>query len=201
VIDGWSSALLIALGTGGVFLGQLIALNPAFTREHIGEWPILNALLPGFLAPATLLMLLHRDLGRTEPLRFLRLPAAIGALVLAFTWVTLETKHAFQGARLLAWHQSDAEYYAYSVVWLAFAFALLAAGLWRRQPALRHGALAVLLVTVLKVFLSDMAGLHGLYRVASFLGLGLSLVAIGWIYQRFVYPDASAGPSSASPLP
>jgi uncharacterized membrane protein len=73
-------------------------------------------------------------------------------------------------------------------VWLLFAFALLAAGLWRGQAGLRYGALAVLLVTVLKVFISDMAGLEGLYRVASFFGLGLSLVAIGWIYQRFVYP-------------
>ena len=56
---------------------------------------------------------------------------------------------------------------------------------------LRHAALAVLLIAVLKVFISDMAGLEGLYRVASFLGLGLSLVAIGWIYQRFVYPARS----------
>jgi uncharacterized membrane protein len=48
----------------------------------------------------------------------------------------------------------------------------------------------------LKVFISDMAGLQGLYRVASFLGLGLSLVAIGWIYQRFVYPRPP-GPASA----
>ena len=76
----------------------------------------------------------------------------------------------------------------------------MAAGLWRRQATLRYGALAVLLVTVLKVFISDLAGLEGLYRVASF--LGLSLVAIGWIYQRFVYPARSAPTSGiASPLP
>jgi uncharacterized membrane protein len=86
------------------------------------------------------------------------------------------------------------------VVWLLFAFLLLAAGLWRKQAGLRYGALAVLLIAVAKVFISDMAGLQGLYRVASFLGLGLSLVAIGWIYQQFVYPrpaEASTGPASA----
>ena len=51
--------------------------------------------------------------------------------------------------------------------------------------------LAVLVVTALKVFLLDMAGLTGLYRVGSFLGLGLSLIGIGYIYQRFVFarPD------------
>ena len=43
-----------------------------------------------------------------------------------------------------------------------------------------------MVLVVLKVFLSDMSGLEGLYRIASFIGLGLSLVGIGWLYQRFV---------------
>jgi uncharacterized membrane protein len=146
-------------------------------------------------------MLILPDVERAWPAARLRVPAAAGALLLAFVWVTLETKHAFQGSRLVAWHRSDGEYYAYSLAWLCFAFALLAAGLWRSKPALRYGALAVLLVAVLKVFISDMAGLQGLYRVASFLGLGLSLVAIGWIYQRFVYPVRPVSPPApASPL-
>jgi uncharacterized membrane protein len=200
-VDGAYAGVLLVLGVTGVFLGQLIALNPAFTGERIGELPLLNKLILAYLVPAVLLMLITRDLGGLEVLRQLRLPALVGALLLAFAWVTLETKHAFQGERLVAWHQSDAEYYAYSVVWLLFAFVLLAAGLWRKQAALRHAALAVLLVTVLKVFISDMAGLQGLYRVASFLGLGLSLVAIGWIYQRFVYPAARREQTPASPLP
>jgi uncharacterized membrane protein len=40
---------------------------------------------------------------------------------------------------------------------------------------------------VLKVFLYDMSDLTGLYRVASFLGLGLTLIAIGHVYRRFVF--------------
>ncbi len=199
-IDAVYSLVLITLGVFGI-LGLLLGFNPALTGEAVGEWPILNELLIGYLGPAVLLMLIVRDLGGFKEIASLRPVAAIGALALAFTWVTLETKHAFQGTQMRLWHESDAEYYAYSAVWLCFAFALLAAGLWRREPALRYGALAVLLVTVLKVFISDMAGLEGLYRVASFLGLGLSLVAIGWIYQRFVYPAASGTAQSASPLP
>jgi uncharacterized membrane protein len=200
-VDAVYAGVLLSLAVAGVFLGQLIALNPVFTGEPVGKLPIVNKLLLGYLAPAALLMLIMRDLARLEPLRQLRPAVLGGSLVLAFSWVTLETKHAFQGERLVAWHSSDAEYYAYSVVWLGFAFLLLAAGLWRREAAFRHAALAVLLITVLKVFISDMAGLEGLYRVASFLGLGLSLVAIGWIYQRFVYPAAAHEQEPASPLP
>jgi uncharacterized membrane protein len=33
-----------------------------------------------------------------------------------------------------------------------------------------------------------MSELTGLYRVASFLGLGLFLIGIGYLYQRFVFP-------------
>ena len=39
-------------------------------------------------------------------------------------------------------------------------------------------------LTIAKVFLVDMSGLAGLYRVASFLGLGLSLAGLGWIVRR-----------------
>ncbi|MGH6875581.1 MAG: DUF2339 domain-containing protein [Aestuariivirgaceae bacterium] len=189
-IDGWYAAILIALGAFGVLVVQLLFLNPVLTSEYIGEWPVIDTLLLGYLAPALLLAVIARDLGDIPRLVWLRPATAIGALILAFVWVTLETKHLFQGPKLVPWHRSAGEYYAYSVVWLIFAFLLLAAGLWRRQPGLRYAALAVLLIAVLKVFISDMAGLQGLYRVASFLGLGLSLVAIGWIYQRFVYPQS-----------
>ena len=43
-------------------------------------------------------------------------------------------------------------------------------------------------LAVLKIFLWDMAELEGLYRVASFLGLGLCMVGLGWFYQRQVLP-------------
>jgi uncharacterized membrane protein len=77
-------------------------------------------------------------------------------------------------------------------VWLISSLVLLAVGLWRKSPWLRHGALAILILTVCKVFLSDMAALGGLYRVASFLGLGLFLVGIGYVYQRYVFTGKRA---------
>ncbi len=60
-------------------------------------------------------------------------------------------------------------------------------GLIKKRSVSRYAALLVLVVTVLKVFLLDMNDLAGLWRVASFLGLGLSLVGIGYLYQRFLY--------------
>src|SRR5262249_4212371 len=150
-------------------------------------YPVLNALLVAYLAPAILVGLIAYWLPPIIKAPFARIALFVIALVLVLTWITLETKRFFQGPVLDLWAVSDAEYYAYSVVWLVFALVLMAVGLWRNTPWLRHGALAILILTVCKVFLSDMAALGGLYRVASFLGLGLFLVGIGYIYQRYVF--------------
>jgi uncharacterized membrane protein len=50
-------------------------------------------------------------------------------------------------------------------------------------------------VTTLKVFLFDMGALVGLWRVLSFLGLGLALIALGAIYRRFVVPQGAPATS------
>jgi uncharacterized membrane protein len=187
ILDVWWSAVLIGLGLSGVIFGQLLVLNPIITGEPVGTYPILNELLVAYLAPAVLIALLAREVRYFEPIRQGDAILSGVALILMMVWLTLETKHAFEGPQLTRFAQSDAEYYAYSVVWLISAFVLLGFGIWRGTAWLRHGALAILIITVLKVFLSDMAALGGLYRVASFLGLGLCLVGIGYLYQRFVF--------------
>jgi uncharacterized membrane protein len=41
--------------------------------------------------------------------------------------------------------------------------------------------MAVIGLTIAKVFFVDMAGLSGLLRVLSFMGLGLALLALTWL--------------------
>ena len=49
----------------------------------------------------------------------------------------------------------------------------------------------MLLLVICKVFLIDMSHLSGLWRAVSFLGLGGSLVLLGWLFQRFSQPAES----------
>ncbi len=72
-----------------------------------------------------------------------------------------------------------------SVVWLLFGVALLALGFLRQAAALRHAGMVLVCIVVAKVFLIDMAGLQGLLRVFSFLGLGAALIGLGYAYRRF----------------
>jgi uncharacterized membrane protein len=52
---------------------------------------------------------------------------------------------------------------------------------------MRYASLVVMLLTVGKVFLYDASQLTGLWRVVSFLGLGLSLLGLSWFYSRFIF--------------
>ncbi len=73
---------------------------------------------------------------------------------------------------------------SYSAWFMLLGAALLALGFWQGRPALRWQGLVLLSVAAAKVFLVDMSRLDQGYRVLSFLGLGLLLLGISFIYQR-----------------
>src|SRR5262245_64736053 len=112
-------------------------------------------------------------------------------------WLTAVVRQLFQGPILFGGQTSDAELYTYSLVWLGYGFALLGIGVWQRAQPIRYASAAVVLMTVCKVFLIDAAGLTGLYRVASFLGLGISLIGIGYLYQQLLLRRRPAEESSS----
>ena len=71
-----------------------------------------------------------------------------------------------------------------SALWTVSGFGALILGLRRDLRAVRLGALALLMGTVGKVFLYDLATLTSIYRVISFIGLGLVLLAAAFTWQR-----------------
>jgi uncharacterized membrane protein len=187
----WGARILAGLAAGQVVLLQLIAANPLVTGEPVGETAVFNVLLLAYGAPALLALLIAREAERQRELTFATIAGGL-ATVLLLAWITLEVRRAFHGSTLDQGDPSEAELYAYSAAWLAFGIGLLAAGIWRGIAALRYASLAIVILTVAKVFLVDMAELEGLFRVLSFLGLGLVLVGTGFFYQRFVFPPKPA---------
>jgi uncharacterized membrane protein len=69
-------------------------------------------------------------------------------------------------------------------LWAVVGVGALLVGLRRDRRGLRAAALGLLLLTVGKVFLYDLAALTSLYRVASFVGLGLFLLLGAFAWQR-----------------
>ena len=130
-----------------------------------------------------------------EPNRNVALVVEAAASILAFVYVSLEVRHLFDpGFERAGFGASGLELYTYSIVWLLFGVALLAVGFLRGAAALRHAGMALVCVVVAKVFLIDMAGLQGLLRVFSFLGLGAALVGLGYAYRRFGFDEGQRTP-------
>jgi uncharacterized membrane protein len=71
-----------------------------------------------------------------------------------------------------------------SALWSVVGVGALVMGLRRRDDAVRRLALAWLMVAVAKVFLYDLSTLTSIFRVVSFVVLGLVLLAGGYAHQR-----------------
>ena len=74
---------------------------------------------------------------------------------------------------------------ALSIVWVGYSILLIAYGIWRRSLLLRMLAIILVGIAILKIFFYDLSFLETGYRIVSFIGLGLILLAISFLYQRF----------------
>ena len=176
VLDfAWRIQGVLALA-GGVLL---LLGNPVWLNLRAGQ----AALAFGYLVPAAL-----AGLAAMQPeLRRVLKPVGLFALVAGFAWISLEVRLLFHdGDQMGSASTLDAEMWSYSGVWLGYGAVLMAAGIWFGARSVRLAALGVIVVVVGKVFLLDMANLDGLWRVLSFLGLGLSLIGLGAVFRRFV---------------
>ena len=172
-------------GMGGLIGAMLlIPLADIASREPGG--PLLDSALAAYVAPGLLAVLARRE-PEIKALRPLPTVLSLYALGAGFVWLTVEVNRASRSyATGAARHQ--AEIWGYSGAWLAYGVILMALGIRTQSKLLRLAALTVVGVTSVKVFLIDIGGIGGLWRVMSFLGLGLVLIGLGAIYRRFVAP-------------
>jgi uncharacterized membrane protein len=78
----------------------------------------------------------------------------------------------------------------YSIAWALFALALLLIGMRQKTKWVRYAGLALLLVTLVKLFLHDFDNLGPLYRIGAFIGVAIILIVASFVYQRFLAPAA-----------
>jgi uncharacterized membrane protein len=191
-------ALVIAALTLCVIVFDLFGvLDPDFTSQPVGG-VFFNRILLGYGLPAVLSITLALIARTTRPMTY-RVIAVIAAVLLALFYLTLEVRRLFHGP-ILAGPTGDFEQYCYSTVWLVYGIALLAFGFVLRSQPARLVALAVIALTIAKVFIYDTASISGIFRALSVIGLGVVLLGIGWVYQRVLYPRtrlaAPASPTS-----
>lgn len=184
--------------SGSVILAMNPLLNANISIKGIG---VLNSLVIAYLLPALLLGAIALVSRRSRPKAYVRGLAGLGLLSFMI-YVTASVRAAFSGKMisLFAEAPQGTELYAISAAWLLIGISLLGAGLKTRRQDLRIVSGAIIIVTVLKAFLIDMAGLEGVLRAMSFVSLGVILIVIGRVYQKLIFnPETSSIPPVEQP--
>jgi uncharacterized membrane protein len=82
-----------------------------------------------------------------------------------------------------------------TVLWVLYGGTALLYGFLRRSREARYAGLVLLGVVVLKVFLVDLSEVQAIYRVVSFLALGVVLLGVSALYQKLRSRPASPASS------
>ena len=180
------ASALLSLST----LVRLVA-NPSLWEYHprsgaiVFNWYLYTFGLPAlaFFATAHLL----KDDAAAKQYRY---PSALwfagGAVI--FVLLNVEIADAYSTGQTIGIHMgaSLGEDMTYSLGWGVFGISTLVVGMLARSTRARLSALAVLLLTIGKVFLHDLWHLGALYRVGSMVGLAMALLLVSFLTQRFI---------------
>lgn len=181
-----SGGILIVLSLLRIIFFDLLAYNPLLTHQQIDGVYIFNTLLLPYGLPMLWLFLINKELIKIEQMKYIKY-TDICLFVLLFIFVTFNVRQIYHGQYLDVGIMTSAEVYTYSVAWLLVGIGLLFFGTLWKNKTLRIASLAFLIITIGKVFLYDASELTDLYRVFSFLGLGICLIGLSWFYTRFVF--------------
>lgn len=188
-----------------------LALNPAVLSYHPrAEFPIFNwylhtygvATASLFAAARLLAPPRNRMLGHNvRPLLY-----TLGT-VLAFFTVNIEIADYFStpGVAALTFQFSGnfARDMSYSIAWALFALLLLIVGIRKRTAATRYAGLAMLGITIVKLFFHDLSQLDQLYRIGAFIVVAVIAIVASFLYQRFLAAASKSNETNTaiSPAP
>jgi len=197
----------LAIYNGYVFAGEYrLIFNPRF-----GTLGLVAALYFG----AGYLYRGERQAGRLQPVHWPAIDVTaeetyfdqiLGVLgnVVAVAGLTMEVHHYYANA--IAQGLSPfpdmrmAEMATYSIVWAVYAALMVACGFALRYPLFRYLGLGAFGLIVLKVFFIDLSHLRWLPRVLALAVLGLMLIGVSILYQKFLARVAQPDNDDGLPL-
>ncbi|MGF1864132.1 DUF2339 domain-containing protein [Enterovibrio norvegicus] len=182
VYRGYGYLLLLAFVAFEVLLNTM---DSPLIHDHVlaSEWPVFNMLTLGWLLPAAVLFGTY--FCRLSALQISPRIYAGAGLALAGIWLGMSIRHFWQPSSMTIFNSTSmAELFSYSVAGLVVGGVLTWAGVTRQALHVQRVGLVLLACVAVKVFLWDVSSLDGFWRAISFLGLGASLIGLGWLFQK-----------------
>jgi uncharacterized membrane protein len=169
-----------------------LALNPAVLTYHSRSGvPIWNWYLYTYgIAAACCFAAGKLTAPPRDRLGELSLPATLFSFgtILLFLLMNIEIADYFSKSITLQleFNADLARDMTYSIAWSLFALALLLIGMHRQVAGIRYAGIGLLVVTLAKLFLHDLASLDQLYRIGAFVAVSVVLIGASYLYQRFL---------------
>ena len=188
----WAGAVvgvfaLIAFLTAGML--QFFELRDSYllARANTGAGPMMNLLVRYFSYAVVALLIyikyrfvsdedLSGDLRSEE--RYFTFEA--GVVVTLFITASCELLHLMAQAGI-----DDGAKLGLSILWGVFALAMIVAGIARGKRHLRLAAIALVGVTLIKLFFYDIAELGTIPKTILFVTLGVTLLLISFLYNKY----------------
>lgn len=155
------------------------------------DWLILNNRTLAYVVLIALWLLTGlKSITVNVSAQMLRNVGGIAAILLGFMWLNIELETGFDRAMPLVLGEGDSNRDNWieltrSAAWLVYSLLLFALGVLRSAPAARYASIVIFGFSILKIFLRDLSFLDTPYRIGSFLILGVILLLVSFVYQRY----------------
>jgi uncharacterized membrane protein len=188
--------LLIQVGLLILGLGSIPAIIKGMSYYSITNFvPVINSrflsLVCVLVVFAFFIRLIKQQITTSGYVQYLRQALFFLSVFTVFVLVTMEISDAFEGAILSLTNQGDQiirlvnmQQLTISIAWLLLSCVFLWMGIWQKKQSIRIISICIFGLSICKIFLFDLSFLTTLYRIFSFMGLGIILLAVSFVYQR-----------------
>lgn len=178
-----SSILLFVFLTLGLYLMSILrdkALEPRLTLISGSEGMYVYIRYIGFFVLATLAIVNNYVLRKLFDSKGLHRVLEI-ILHVTFIW--------FMSSEVVHWKHLNGgdDYYrtGLSILWGFYSLGLIAFGIWKRKPHLRLIAIIIFGITLIKLFIYDIANASSGAKTIAFISLGVLLLIISFLYTKY----------------
>lgn len=174
---------VLSIGAGLMLGAAVLVFSPLNIGIVSGFFPIDSIMLAYGLPLALLAASVYFD---KVPYLIPKVATLGGIVGLGAYMLVLEIRHIWHGTNINLYkgvYQN--ELYTYTFVMLFATVLVFIASVRKNSILLRRIGLALAALTAVKVFLWDISELRGLGRATSFIGLGLTFAALGWVHQAY----------------
>ncbi|MCK5456477.1 MAG: DUF2339 domain-containing protein, partial [Melioribacteraceae bacterium] len=199
ILFGYMKSVLEIIISGLFALGLSVFLSvvKGITYVPIEQFSLLfnyrAFVLASIVASLTIhLLLLRKNQDLYEWLNDISKIFQVGIIIVILSLITGEIRDYYEKA-ILFLDIDSSEYLSkmnlqqmiLSSSWLLVSMILIIIGIWKRDQIIRITAIIIFGIAILKIFLYDLSFLDTLYRIFSFIGLGIILLIASYLYQKY----------------